>query len=184
MLDADLDRRFPDRDISVRNLGIGGELATQMLPRIVRDVLPGRPTLVLWQTGVNDVISGVDVAQFKRTLLAGIDLMQKQGIDVILIDQQYYPKARTLPHFAEFLVAMREAATEKGIPVLKRYAMMEQLIASHQYAPGDLLAADGFHLNDRSYACLGSMIGEALQASIRQSEEQPGPVARPVAVVR
>ena len=186
MLQADLRQRFPGRQIEVRNLGIGGQLASQMLPRITRDVLPQKPSLVLWQTGVNDVIARVKVADFKRTLVAGIDMMKAAGIDVVLIDQQYYPKARSLPQFAAYVVAMREAAAEKGIPVLKRYAMMEQLIASHQFAAGDLLASDGFHLNDRSYACLGAMIADALQDTIRRPAlaTTTGPAPQPVAVVR
>ena len=148
-----------------------------MLHRITRDVLR-RAVAGLWQTGVDDVIARVKVADFKRTLVAGIDMMKAAEIDFVLIDQQYYPEARgLLPQFAAYVVAMREAAAEKGIPVLKRYAMMEQLIASHRFAAGDLLASDGFHLNDRSYACLGAMIADALRvrSAVRRWPQQRGP---------
>src|SRR5262249_27504419 len=68
-LQAELLQRFPQNRIVVENLGIGGQLATDMLARIKTDVIPRQPTLVIWQTGVNDAMRGVKVEEFRQTVI-------------------------------------------------------------------------------------------------------------------
>ena len=42
-LDAELDWRFPGKDFTVHNFGVGGQLAAQMLERIAHEILPMSP---------------------------------------------------------------------------------------------------------------------------------------------
>lgn len=178
-LQAELRRRFPDSDIEVANLGIGGELASDMLKRVDGQVLPLKPALVIWQTGVNDAIRGVDLEEFRSTLQKGIRLFKEQGIDVVLLDHQYYPGAAKLAGFDDYLQALHDMAREEKIPLLSRYRIMEHLVTTGQFAISDLLARDRFHLNDVSYGCLGTAMADALENSVRHRPVQtaaPGPV--------
>ncbi len=165
-LQAELQRRFPDSKITVDNLGVGGQLATDMLPRIKKDVLPRNPTLVIWQTGVNDAMRKVDLEKFRKTVLRGIDLLQKKNIDVVLLDMQYFPRAEKVRDFARYLVAMRQIAEARKVPIVQRYAIMKHLVTSAQFTARQLLAKDLFHPNDVTYGCLGRLMADALQGEV------------------
>jgi acyl-CoA thioesterase I len=165
-LQAELQQRFPQNKITVENLGIGGQLAIDMLRRIKKDVIPRKPTMVIWQTGVNDAMRFVAVDKFRDTVVAGIDELQRAGIDVVLLDMQYFPKAEKVRDFPRFLVAMRQIAEQRRVPILQRFAIMKHLVTTAQYTPQQLLAADQFHPNDLSYGCLGRIMAEALQGEV------------------
>jgi len=162
-LEAELNRRFhPDKHFEVANLGIGGEMASDMLARIDRDVLPQKPDLVIWQTGVNDAIWGRPLEDFRMDLVQGIDAIRASGSDVILLDLQYYPKSERVEGYKDYLSTMWSVAQEKSVPVLKRHAFMKHLVDSRQFTPAQLLAPDLFHLNDLSYRCLGHLVADAI----------------------
>lgn len=166
-LDRELDRRFPGLDFQVANHGKGGELASHMLMRISRDVIAQKPALVLWQTGVNDAIVGVDLIEFRSMLEAGISLLRTAGIDVVLVDHQYYPRSASVPRYAAFLQVIRLVARSRGVPVFKRYDIMRHLISSGQHTVEALLSADKFHMNDRSYSCVADLLADAISEAIR-----------------
>jgi lysophospholipase L1-like esterase len=172
--DREMDRRFPGKDFKVANLGRGGELADDMLIRLQRDVIPARPALVLWQTGVNDAISGVDLVSFANALANGIGALKAAGIEVVLVDPQYYPRSAGVPRYEDYISVMRRVARENGVPVFRRYAIMRYLISSGQHTVDSLLWKDKFHLNDVSYGCLAELMAQAVEAEIRR------PVAAPV----
>ncbi|MBN2447431.1 MAG: SGNH/GDSL hydrolase family protein [Phycisphaerae bacterium] len=172
-LQSELQQRFPNNIITVDNLGVGGQLATDMLPRIKKDVIPRKPTLVIWQTGVNDAMRGVALDKFRDTVVRGIDELQSNGIDVVLLDMQYFPRAEKIREFPRYLVAMRQIAQQHRIPILQRFAIMKHLITTAQFTPQQLLAADQFHPNDLTYGCLGRMMADALQSEVGNVIAQP-----------
>jgi lysophospholipase L1-like esterase len=167
--DAELDHRFPGRNVQVLNFGKGGQLATDMLARITADVLPAQPTLVIWQTGVNDAIDGVPIDQFRQTLANGIRILLDSSIDVVLIDMQFYPRSERVAGYGSYVRAMREAAGQFKIPLLRRYAIMKYLIKSRQFTTEQLLASDAFHLNDLSYGCLATLLADAVENTVKSS---------------
>ena len=170
-LQAELRRRLPGPTITVDNLGISGQLASDMLRRIKTQVLPRRPALVIWQTGVNDAVQQVNIEVFRHTVLQGIDKLQKSGVDVVLLDMQYFPGAEKIPNFSRYLVAMRQIAKDQRVPLVQRYAIMRHLVSSAQYTPRQLLASDLFHPNDFTYDCLGKVLANALQDEVKRSRQ-------------
>lgn len=165
-LQAELRKRFPGNTIAVKNMGVGGQLATHMLKRIKKDVIARKPTLVIWQTGVNDALRGIPIDKFRATVIDGIEQMQRAGIDVVLLDMQYYPRSEKVSSYPRYIAAIRQIAEQRGIPVLRRYAIMKHLVSSAQYTAKQLLAADGFHLSDTGYGCLGHIVADALQDEV------------------
>jgi lysophospholipase L1-like esterase len=175
-LEAELNRRFdPDRNFEVLNLGVGGQLAADMLARISTEVLPLQPQLVIWQTGVNDAIRGVKLQDFHASLTKGVDTLRARGIDVILLDMQYYPRSEQVAGYDDYLAAMRTVAKEKSVPILHRFAIMKHLISSGQFTPAQLYAPDLFHQNDLSYGCVSNLLADAIQ---------DGLASRPQSLVR
>ena len=182
-LEAELNRRFhPDKHFEVANLGVGGEMSSDMLARIDRDVLPLKPDLVIWQTGVNDAIWGRPLEDFRMDLVQGIDAIRATGADVILLDLQYYPRSERVAGYKDYLSTIWSVAQEKSVPVLKRHAFMKHLVDSRQFTPAQLLAPDLFHLNDLSYRCLGNLvadaIGDGLDKAIRVGQRSRTAAAR------
>jgi acyl-CoA thioesterase-1 len=172
--DREMDRLYPGKDFQVINLGKGGELAEHMLVRLQRDVIPQRPALVLWQTGVNDVINGVDLRAFQVTLEAGIASLKAAGIEVVLIDPQFYPRSTTVPHYEKYVATMHAIAEQHRIPVFRRYAIMKYLIASGQYSIEKFLWRDKFHLNDLSYSCVAELMAAAVKERIQRRDAATG----------
>jgi acyl-CoA thioesterase-1 len=165
-LQVDLEQRFPGRDFIVANYGTGGQSAADMLERMP-GVIEHPPSLVLWQTGVNDAINNVGVSQFRETLNRGIRMLKTAGIDVVLIDMQFYPRSERVAGYDDYLRAMRMAADEHQIPLFRRFAVMKHVVKSGQHSPNQLLAPDSFHPNDLSYGCLADLITEGLVEQIR-----------------
>jgi len=181
-LQSELRRRYPDRKITVENLGVGGQLASDMLVRIKKDVLPRRPALVIWQTGVNDAMRHVDINDFRETVLKGIDELKEKNIDVVLLDMQYFPRSEKIRGFARYVVAMQEIAAGRKVPILRRFAIMKHMVKTAQFTPQQLLARDLFHPNDVTYGCMGRILADALQGDIsgQQFAKYPPADGKPV----
>lgn len=168
-LDVELDRRFPWRDFVVLNRGIGGDTARQMFSRLDHDVLAEHPSLVIWQTGVNDAIMAVPVAEFRDTLRAGIEKLKAEKIDVVLVDLQFYPKAERLPGYIDYLQAMRDVAAETNTAYFNRFKIMKHLVLTGRFTATELLSPDQFHMNDLSYGCLALQLADGLAEKLYDS---------------
>jgi len=166
-LEAELLRRFPGRDIEVHNFGKGGALARDMLERIEGQVLSLEPVLVIWQTGVNDAVHDVGLVAFREVLDRGIKLLKSRGVDVILVDGQYYPRSERVTGYRDYLKAMRVAAEAHAIGLFPRYAIMRHMVRTGQHSPEELLAPDNFHLNDLSYGCLADLMADGIEEQLR-----------------
>jgi len=165
-LDDELERRFAGWDFKVTNLGVGGQLASDMLDRMAKDVLPREPHLVLWQTGVNDAIRDVGVDNYRKTLKAGIDRLRAHGADVILVNMQFYPKSERVQGYTDYLRAMHEVAASEEIPIFRRFSIMKHFIKSGQFTAAQLLSPDLFHMNDLSYGCLAVLMADAIEDQV------------------
>jgi len=165
-LDDELERRFAGWDFKVMNLGVGGQLASDMLERMDKQVLPREPNLVLWQTGVNDAIRDIGIDSYRKTLKAGVDKLRAHGIDVILIQMQFYPKSERVQGYTDYLQAMQEIAAREEIPIFRRFSIMKHFIKSGQFTPAQLLSPDLFHMNDLSYGCLAVLMAEGIEDQV------------------
>ena len=168
-LEAELERRFPDKDFRVDNQGAGGLTARDMLTRIQSYIggQPRAPALVIWQTGVNDAMQDVGLAEFTAILERGILDLRSAGIDVILVDMQYFPRSERVAVYGDYLKAMRRVAVERKVPLFQRFAIMKHLVKSGQHTTEELLAPDNFHLNDLSYGCLADLLADAIEDQIK-----------------
>jgi acyl-CoA thioesterase-1 len=178
-LERELRASWPGNDVRVINAGVNGQLARDMVARIDKDVVPHKPQLVIWQTGVNDAIRDIPIGTYVQLLRTGIERFRAFGADVVLIDQQFYPRFASLKNGPHYMAAMREVAASLKVPVVQRYRIMQHLIASAQFTTATLLAPDQFHLNDQSYDCMGRLLAQSLR-SAAAFKPAPAIVIQPV----
>ena len=97
LLAEELRHRWPQLAVTVINKGVGGEMASQMLARFERDVLPYRPQLVIWQTGSNQALRSEDIEGYAETIREGISRLKAAKADVVLMDPQFAPRVLARP---------------------------------------------------------------------------------------
>lgn len=165
-LEVNLGTLFPRSSVKVLNKGSNGEVASDMLARLDRDVLAEHPDLVIWQTGSNSILRGYEVADYQELVRTGIARLRAAGIDVMLLNPQYAPKVLDRPMHTEMIQVIRRLADEARVPVFDRYGIMQAWIESGRFAFSDILAADLTHHNDFGYGCLGRLIADAIAARV------------------
>jgi lysophospholipase L1-like esterase len=151
--------------MTVLNKGVGGEVTTDMLRRFKQDVLAHRPALVIWQTGSNTALRGVDSAEHRWAVAEGLALLKAEGIDVVLMDLQYAPRVIETERHAEIIAQMQRQADRAGAGLFHRFGIMRSW---HEDGIGfeETLTADGVHMNDWSYGCLAKLLADSLAAAI------------------
>lgn len=170
-LEAALQSKLPGVELRVINAGKSGETSQDMLARLEADVLAHDPDLVIWQAGGNEVLLGRDPAAFLAFMRQGLRRLRQAGIDVVLMDNQRAPRILDAPASAPFEAAMQALAQEERVPLFARSRLMRGWQAAG-LAPGEVLASDGLHHNDRGYACLANALAAALMRSAGQRDTQ------------
>lgn len=156
-----LKRRLGHGAVEVLNKGVNGQLAGDMVNRLHRDAIALNPDLVIWQTGTNDALKRIDLDVFKDQIQRGLKALADAGIDVILIDPQFFPGIRDVPAFETYVTAMHDLAASGRVALLPRYAIMRHWAMAE--AGPDMLAGDRFHMNDLGYACIAELLADLIR---------------------
>jgi acyl-CoA thioesterase-1 len=171
-LEVELERRFPGADISVRNAGVGGETIGQTYARLIVEMDARPPDMVIWQVGTNDALTA-DLAEetFSAVLRSGLDAIQERGIDIVVVDQQFYKTVRDPVRYERFVRMVEKAAADEKICLFPRYRIMRSWAAESSNQLETMLASDGFHMNDSGYACVADLLAEQIFRIV--SERRP-----------
>jgi lysophospholipase L1-like esterase len=154
----------------VRNAGVGGETSSATLARLRGELARAAPDLVIWQVGTNDAVAGVDAAVFRANLEAGVLAARARRVPIILVDPQFCPGVKNLARFEQFVAVIADVGARMRVPVFSRFAMMKAWAAKSAAALNAALSPDGFHMDDRGYACFA----RALASDIAQEGEPRG----------
>jgi acyl-CoA thioesterase-1 len=146
--------------VRVINRGVGGETIDRTAARIDRDVIPPKPTLVVWQTGTNDLLRARGAEYFAKILAAGIQRIRQHGIDVMLMDLQYFPRGERSPELNTYLQVIDRVGDRYDIPVLHRHRIMSYWLTSGELSVRQMLSRDQFHMSDEGYRCLGEIVAD------------------------
>jgi hypothetical protein len=116
-LETDLRQRFPKLEIHVLNRGKGGEDAPEELARLAGDVVALHPDLAIWQVGTNAVLRRDDLSADGELMREGVDLLKRNGIDVVLMDLQYAPRVLDRSAFPAMEDLVADTARMSGCSV-------------------------------------------------------------------
>jgi acyl-CoA thioesterase I len=161
-----LRRRWPQLAVTVINKGVNGEMASQMLARFERDVLPYRPSLVIWQTGSNQALRSGDIEGYTETIREGISRLKAARVDVVLMDPQFAPRVLARPMHLLIVDSIAAVANDMKVALFPRFAVMRHWVASGQYKIEDIISSDGLHMNDMSYSCIARLLADSLVAAV------------------
>ena len=167
LLQRALNDGLPKADFAIVNRGIGGQDAPEELARLDADVLALRPQLVIWQVGANGAVRDEAPNLFRHLVEEGVGKLKAAGADVILMDNQRSPRILASPEHAVMDQAMRDIAGATGVNLFSRGTLMDHWATAG--APyDDFIAVDGFHMNNRGYACLAQAMAESITAALKQ----------------
>ncbi|MCS0501689.1 SGNH/GDSL hydrolase family protein [Ancylobacter mangrovi] len=177
-LQATLRERFPQAHIAVLNRGVNGQDLPEMLKRFDRDVAPLKPTLVLWQAGVNALFRANGLANADAQWHEAIARVRAIDADLVLIDPQYAPRVLGDADSGPMVKLIDDIAREEGVDVYHRFALMRGWHETAGMAFDAFLWKDKFHMNDWGYNCFAQDLGEAMVANIdaqqRSADVSPG----------
>jgi acyl-CoA thioesterase I len=161
ILQQELTKALPTAHVAVLNRGIGGQDVTEMLPRLERDVLGARPTVVIWQVGANGAMRRMAPELFKKLLTTGVHRLREARVDVVLMDNQRAPAILASPDHVRIDQALADVAVATGAGLFGRGALMDQWRqAGHGYE--QFVSDDGVHHNDVGYRCVAKALSAAI----------------------
>jgi len=147
--------------VEVVNRGVGGDDVDDMMLRLSA-VIDDKPDLVIWQTGSNDALRAVPVDHFIADTRDGILRMRSAGIDVMLMEPQLSERLRKTEHPDAFRAALRALGQEMGVPVIRRYDLMQQWLASGQLTYEQMMSGDSLHMTDGGYQHLAQAVADLI----------------------
>jgi hypothetical protein len=152
-------------DIKARQTA--AEMMEQGLPRIEEQ----KPALTIWQTGTVDAIKGVDPEEFRETLDQGVEVLQADGVDVVLMNMQYSPRTEAMISITSYVDNMRWVALQHDVPLFDRLALMKHWSELGTFDLYD--ASKNTDTAERVHDCIGKLLAGLIAAAVKQ----PAPAA-------
>lgn len=147
----------PDK-LEVINRGIGGQGAVQMHARLAQ-ILADKADLVIWQGGVNDPLTGVNLADFEQLTRDDLQALRENGADIALMDLQWCRLLDECPVAPAFQASVHALGRELEMPVFPRFDLMKQWSKTYGLGREDL-SPDGIHMGDIGYRLLGEAVAK------------------------
>jgi lysophospholipase L1-like esterase len=123
-LEAVLQRRLPGVAVKVVPLVRSRQTAEDMAKGMEKLVSDEKPDLLVWQTGTIDAIRRVEPEEFRSALDEGVEIAQKAGVDVILMNMQYSPRTEIMVALGPYVDTMRVVAQQREVPLFDRLSIM------------------------------------------------------------
>jgi lysophospholipase L1-like esterase len=174
-LTATLTSRFPSAQIKTVNLAVARQMAKGAADRLARDVLPLKPTLVIWETGTVEAVQGSDIEQFREILQAGIDALRHAGVEVVLMNMQFSRASDAMIRFEPYLTAMRQVADANDVPLFRRHGIMRNWAESGLLDPSVRDGEKSRQLAAKLYDCIGRAMADFVTRGIRHAKPSASP---------
>jgi hypothetical protein len=100
------------------------ETTASMVAGLGKILADDKPSLVVWQAGTADALSGVEPEDFRTSLDQGVTQIQAANADVILMNMQYSPRTESMLDVSVFADVMRWVAQQHGALLFDRLGIM------------------------------------------------------------
>jgi lysophospholipase L1-like esterase len=150
---------LPETFITVESAGITGERAAGAALRIRETLNTSDFDVVIWQLGTNDARAQVAKDDLVSTVTSISSFLRESGTDLIVMDPQFYPGSE-IDAIRSYVGIIDAYAVAHEIMLFRRHSLMETW--ARELGPLSMLATDSFHLNDRGYACVASVLAREI----------------------
>ena len=174
-LGSALAEKFPSTRIKIVNLAVARQTAKRAIDHLDRDVLPLKPTLVIWETGTMEAVGGTDVEDFRETMQAGIDKLHAAGAELILMNMQFSRDTDAVIHFEPYITTMRELADANDVPLFRRRGIMRYWAESGSLNLRAGNGANGRELAAKLYDCIGRAMADFVTRGVPAAKPTPSP---------
>jgi lysophospholipase L1-like esterase len=153
-------------DVELRNVGVSGYTAGQ----VVSDQLPAieefKPTLITFQAGANDIATGVPIDEYRDNIRTVLDSATASGARVIVLAQNEWFRSPEGQNYGTDLAAQRtafdaaliEETTARGVEFVDLRPLYQQ------QADEGLWVEDGIHPTSEAYDAWSAEIASAVPA--------------------
>jgi hypothetical protein len=124
-LEAALAAALPGVAVRVTTHAKSKQSASEQETTIGRLLAGRKPSLVVWQTGTVDAIRAIDPEEFRDALERGVETLQAQGVDVVLMNMQFSPRTETMISLGPYADQMRFVALQRSANLFDRLAVMK-----------------------------------------------------------
>lgn len=155
-LEEALKQQLPGIAIKVAAHVAQRQTTGQMAAALQKILTDDKPTLVIWQAGTFDALSGVEPDTFSADLSAGVAGINAAGADVVLVDMQYSPHTAAMLDVTAYADVMRWVAQEHGALLFDRLAIMRHWSEEGTF---DLYAATKkYDMARKVHDCIGKAL--------------------------
>lgn len=155
-LEAALRQRLPGIAVKVTTHVQARQTTAEMVDGLQKILGEDKPSLVIWQAGTFDAMSGVEPDAFSTSLVAGVTAINAAGADVNLVDMQYSPRTDSMLNVAAYANVMRWVAQEHGALLFDRLAIMRYW---NEEGTFDLYAATkNYDMARKVHNCIGKAL--------------------------
>jgi len=152
-LEDALKAQLPGVEIKVTAHVQSKQTTADMLNEFDKILDADKPSLVVWQAGTADAISGVEPDDFHASLDGGVEKIQTAGADVILMNMQYSPRTASMLDVSTYADVMRLVAQQRNALLFDRLGIMKYW---NDVGTFDLYAATKkYDMARRVHDCIG-----------------------------
>lgn len=177
-IDQVLAQQYPDLNLpKIKNVGVSGEKAENMVARFEKDVVAKKPAVVTISVGINDVWHRVGkphdpkvLEAYKENVTKMVDMAQAAGIKVIIIAPtviQEDPETEGNKRLVMYVDAEREIAKAKKCVFVDLHQMFLDALAKRPEAIGldknkRAYTVDGVHMKPAGDAIMAIAVLKGL----------------------
>lgn len=162
-----LKAKFPGREVRIVTQGHSGDTAETMVAHFRSDVLPQKPSLVIWQTGTVEAVRSLEADTFAATLGDGIALLTANKVDVILVNPQYAARIDLLINYDPYLSAMEAAAFQTDATLFDRFRVMHRWVTKGIFDPSSGSREERRKKSEVAQACIGVLLADVVARSLQ-----------------
>jgi len=123
-LEATLRQRLVGIEIKVTAHVESRQTTAQMAAGLQKILAADKPSVVIWQAGTFDALSGVEPDEFRTSLDDGVDAIDAADADIDLMNMQYSPRTESMLSVGAYADVMRWVAQQRGTLLFDRLAIM------------------------------------------------------------
>jgi hypothetical protein len=123
-LEDDLKHALAGVDVKVTAHVQPRETTAAMVEELGKILSSDKPSLVVWQAGTSDALSGVEPEDFRTSLDQGVEQIQAANADVILMNMQYSPRTESMLDVSAYADVMRWVAQQRSALLFDRLGIM------------------------------------------------------------